>query len=121
MSDQAFMMSIDKLPLMNHHIVRIHISEVSRKHFISNHMPKTTEGLLLDKTDKILRILAAIATKGLKQRDQIALLNQAGLQPKDIAELLRTSSNTVRVELVAIRKKRGSKKGRTRGQETRGE
>lgn len=76
-------------------------------------MPKTTEELLLNKTEKILRILAVIATKGLKQREQIALLNRAGLQPKDIADLLGTSSNTVRVELVALRKA-GSGKKRTK-------
>jgi DNA-binding CsgD family transcriptional regulator len=58
--------------------------------------------------------LAVIATKGFKQRDQIAILNQAGLQPKTIADLLGTSGNTVRVELVALRKAK-SKKSRTRG------
>jgi len=73
-------------------------------------MPKTPEELLLDKTDKILRILAVSATKGLKQREQIALLSQARLQPKDIADLLGTSSNTVRVELVALRKARTGRK-----------
>jgi len=52
----------------------------------------------------------------MKQREQIVLLNRAGLQPKDIAELLNTSSNTVRVELVALRKshdKKSRKKSRT--------
>lgn len=75
----------------------------------SDYMPKTIEELVLDKTDKILRILAVIATKGLTQRDQIALLNRAGFQPKHIADLLGTSSNTVRVELVVLRR---SKKGK---------
>lgn len=45
-------------------------------------MAPTTEEQILDRTDKILRILAAIATKGLKQREQIALLDQAGLEPQ---------------------------------------
>ncbi len=67
-------------------------------------MSEETERLILDRVEKILRILAASATTGMKQRDQIVLLNQAGLKPKDIADLLGTSSNTVRVELVAIRK-----------------
>jgi DNA-binding NarL/FixJ family response regulator len=50
---------------------------------------------------------------GVKQREQIAILNQAGLSPKDIAALLGTSSNTVRVELVALRKAgRGGKGGK---------
>lgn len=64
----------------------------------------------MDKLDKILRVLAVLATKGMKQREQISLLNQAGMRPKDIAELLGTSSNTVRVELVALRKKASNKK-----------
>lgn len=75
-------------------------------------MAPTTEEQILDRTDKILRILAAIATKGLKQREQIALLDQAGLEPKDIANLLGTTGNTVRVELVKIRRKKGKRKDR---------
>jgi DNA-binding CsgD family transcriptional regulator len=78
-------------------------------------MPLTTDELILEKLDQILRILAAAATTGMKQREQIALLNRAGLQPKDIADLLGTSSNTVRVELVGLRKspgKKGHKKAR---------
>jgi DNA-directed RNA polymerase specialized sigma24 family protein len=82
-------------------------------------MPQTTEQLMLAKLDQILRILAVLATKGMKQREQIALLNQAGLQPKDIADLLGTSSNTVRVELVALRKAKGGKKGRRKVQTSR--
>ena len=69
-----------------------------------------SEHAVLDKLDKILRVLAVLATKGMKQREQISLLNQAGMRPKDIAELLGTSSNTVRVELVALRKKASNKK-----------
>ncbi len=82
-------------------------------------MPKSPDELILIKLDKIVRILAVIATKGLRRREQIALLNQASLQPKDIADLLGTSSNTVRVELVALRKKQGSKKGRAKTQEAK--
>jgi len=75
-------------------------------------MPRTTDELILKKIDQILRILAAAATAGMKQREQIALLSRAGLQPKDIAELLGTSSNTVRVELVALRKSNDKRKNR---------
>jgi DNA-directed RNA polymerase specialized sigma24 family protein len=53
---------------------------------------------------KILRLLLVLATKDMKQRDQIALLDRASFKPKEIAGLLGTSSNTVRVELVALRK-----------------
>lgn len=74
-------------------------------------MPLTNEEQVLAQLDQIRRILAVLATKGLKQRDQITILNQAGLSPKDIADLLGTSSNTVRVELVAIRKVNRKGKG----------
>jgi DNA-directed RNA polymerase specialized sigma24 family protein len=69
-----------------------------------------SDNAILNKLDKILRVLAISATKGMKQREQIALLNQAGLKPKEIADLLGTSSNTVRVELVALRKNSNKRK-----------
>ena len=72
-------------------------------------MPPSTEEQILGQLDQIRRILVVMATSGIKQRDQIAILNQAGLPPKDIADLLGTSSNTVRVELVALRKAKRSK------------
>ena len=67
-------------------------------------MPQSIEQQQLERLDQILRILAILATRGLKQRDQIAILDQAGLPPKHIADLLRTTSNTVRVELVTLRR-----------------
>ncbi len=78
-------------------------------------MPQSTEEKKLEKLDQILRILAVIATRGMKQRDQIAVLEQACLTPKSIAELLGTTSNTVRVELVALRKARRAGKIRRGG------
>ena len=77
-------------------------------------MAPTSEQQMLEKLDQILRVLAALATRGLKQREQIALLDQVGLQPKTIAELLGTSSNTIRVGLVSLRKGK-SKRGRASG------
>jgi DNA-directed RNA polymerase specialized sigma24 family protein len=74
-------------------------------------MPQTHDEQALEKLDQILRILVANATRGLKQREQIDLLDRAGFQPKAIAELLNTSSNTVRVELVTVRKGRNKKSG----------
>ena len=72
-------------------------------------MAMTVEEQTLEKLDHILRILAITAMRGLKQREQITLLSEAGFQPKAIAELLGTSSNTVRVELVALRKAKAKK------------
>lgn len=76
-------------------------------------MAQTKEDPIASKIDQILRILAVIATKGMNQRQQIAVLHQAGLQPREIADLLGTTGNTVRVELVALRKSKGKKSKRT--------
>ena len=80
-------------------------------------MPKATDVMILENTEKILRVLSVLATKGMKQRDQIALLNAAGLEPKNIAGLLGTSSNTVRVALVEIRRNRGKRKAKLKARD----
>ena len=74
-------------------------------------MPKATEDQALEKLDQILRILVAAVSRGLKQREQIAMLDRAGFSPKAIADLIGTSSNTVRVELVGLRKAGRAGKG----------
>ncbi len=68
---------------------------------------------ILAKLDRVLRLLALQATREMRQRDQIAILSRAGFAPKEIAEILGTSANTVRVELVTIRrnKRKGSREG----------
>jgi DNA-binding NarL/FixJ family response regulator len=64
----------------------------------------TNDERLLEALNRIARMLAVGLTNGLKQREQIGVLTRAGLKPKEIADILGTSSNTVRVELVALRK-----------------
>lgn len=81
-------------------------------------MDEINSKTLMHKLDQILRVLGAIATKDLKQRDQISLLSKVGLPPREIAELLGTSANTVRVELVALRKAPGRRQ-KGRGKEAR--
>jgi DNA-binding CsgD family transcriptional regulator len=54
-----------------------------------------------------------IAVKGLSQTEQIATLSRSGFSPKEIAEVLGTTANTVRVALVGIRKTGRLKKRRT--------
>jgi len=74
-------------------------------------MGKTIEEQTLEKLDQILRILVGAVSRGLNQRERFALLDGAGFSPKAIADLIGTSSNTVRVELVALRKTKKSGKG----------
>jgi DNA-binding CsgD family transcriptional regulator len=73
-------------------------------------MASARDELVEEKLDSILRLLAVAATKDMRQRDQIALLSRAGLPPRTIAEIVGTSSNTVRVELVAIRKSKAQRR-----------
>lgn len=74
-------------------------------------MLKTFEDLVLSKLDNLLRVLAVSVTKGMKRSEQIILLDRAGLPPKDIADLLGTTGNTVSVALSNLRKVR-EKKGK---------
>jgi len=62
------------------------------------------------KLDVLIRLSALGLVKGIKtQKEQIALLSDAGFQPKQIAGILGTTSNTVSVALSAIRKERAEK------------
>lgn len=65
-----------------------------------------------EKLDRILRLLGVIAVKGLTQSEQIATLSNLGFAPKEIAIVLGTTPNTVRVTLVGIR--RAAKYGKKR-------
>lgn len=67
-------------------------------------MPKSTEQLVLEKLDQLLRVLAISVTKGMKQNEQIVLLDRAAFPPKEIANLLGTTRNTVSVALTNLRK-----------------
>jgi hypothetical protein len=73
-------------------------------------MAKSHEELILGKLDQLVRLTTIGITRGLKQREQITLLNRAGLLPKDIADLLGTTGNTVNKELSTLRKAKVKKK-----------
>lgn len=67
-------------------------------------MAQNNDELVVEKLDRVLRLLAIIAVKGMSQTDQITLLDRAGFAPKEIAPVVGTTSNTVRVGLVSIRR-----------------
>jgi DNA-binding NarL/FixJ family response regulator len=71
-------------------------------------MTKSTDELILEKLDQLLKVISVAITKDLKQGEQIAILSRAGLSPKTIAELLGTTSNTVSVALSGLRKTKGT-------------
>ncbi len=72
-------------------------------------MPKSFEELVLAKLDNVLRVLTVSVTQGMKQTEQIALLDRLGFPPKEIAALLGTTSNTVNVALSTLLKGKGKK------------
>ncbi len=59
---------------------------------------------LHEKLDIIIRLHSLGLIQGRAQREQIAILSLAGMRPMDIAPLLNTTPNTVRVELATLRK-----------------
>lgn len=63
-----------------------------------------------DKLDTLIRLTAMGLFGEKTQREKIEMLSSAGLQPKDIADLLGTTPNTVNVALSGIRKKKRKKK-----------
>lgn len=63
-------------------------------------------GNLARKLDVLIRLKAMELCAEGTQREKIAILDMAGLQPKEIAEMLGTTSNTVSVALSNIRKDR---------------
>jgi DNA-binding CsgD family transcriptional regulator len=63
------------------------------------------------KFDKLIRLSALNVVKDLKtQKEQISVLSDANFKPKEIADILRTTSNTVSVTLTEIRKERAATK-----------
>lgn len=67
---------------------------------------------ILSELRKIGRLLTLLVTKDLGQKEKIELLSSAGLQPKEIAELIGTTANTVSVRLTEIRKQQGGPRAR---------
>jgi len=63
------------------------------------------------KLDILIRLFGLNLVMNIKvQKEQIALLSDAGFQPKEIADILGTTNNVVSVTLHSIRKERLSKK-----------
>jgi DNA-directed RNA polymerase specialized sigma24 family protein len=60
---------------------------------------------IVKRLDSLIRLVAAGVCANKSQRDSIEILNAAGLAPKQIAEFLGTSPNTVSVTLSAMKRK----------------
>lgn len=60
---------------------------------------------VLRRLDAIIKLLTLGSMKDKTQKEKIVLLDGAGFGPKQIADILATSSNSVSVALSNIRKK----------------
>jgi hypothetical protein len=69
-----------------------------------------TEANVLSRLDTLVRLVAAAICAGRPQKESVRILARAGLQPKDIADLLGTTPNTVSVALYEMRKAKKPKK-----------
>lgn len=61
---------------------------------------------------RLAHLVAVLGTDGKSQREQVRLLSAAGFPPKDIAKLIDTTPNTVRVALANLKKKPKNRKRR---------
>jgi DNA-binding NarL/FixJ family response regulator len=68
-------------------------------------MDKNFEKEILKKFDTVIKLLTISSLKGEKQLEKIKILSGEGLPPKEIADLLGTSPNTVSVALNKLKKK----------------
>ena len=66
------------------------------------------------KFDLVIKLLGLRMVEGKPQREQMRVLSLAGLQPKEIAEIIGTTPNAVRVSLSRMRSEEGSRHARKR-------
>jgi hypothetical protein len=61
---------------------------------------------IIDKLDKLTRVVALSSTRGLTMTERISILAKCGFRPIEIAGIVGTTSNVVNVRLSQLRKKR---------------
>jgi DNA-binding CsgD family transcriptional regulator len=66
---------------------------------------------IIRRLDSLIRLMAVSVCAEKTQRDSIEILAKAGLAPKDIAEFLGTTPNTVSVSLSAMKRQKATKRG----------
>jgi DNA-binding NarL/FixJ family response regulator len=62
------------------------------------------------KLDTLIRLVATAICADRPQKENIGILGKAGLSPREIAEFLDTTPNTVSVALSNMRKEKGAKR-----------
>lgn len=67
-------------------------------------MNETDSKEIIERLDKLIRIVALTGMKELTSTQKIALLSHAGFHPKEIADIIGTSQNVVNVRLSEMRR-----------------
>jgi len=60
--------------------------------------------------DTLIRLVATGICADRPQKEKIAILSSAGLSPKEIADIIGTTPNTVSVALSSMRREKGVKR-----------
>ena len=61
---------------------------------------------LIAEIKKLNKLLILLLTKDFTQNDKIVYLNESGYTPKEISELIGTTSNTVSVTINKLKKRK---------------
>lgn len=69
-------------------------------------MDEKMASVFAEKLDAIIKLMVFAMTEGKNQTEQIRLLSKAGFEPKEIAQAIGTTSNTVRVALFNLRRQK---------------
>lgn len=77
------------------------------------------EDEILTELQRITKLLVMVATKDQVQTEKIRILSTVGFAPKEIASLVDTTSNTVRVALSNMRAKAKKKTTKKRSKKTK--
>lgn len=76
-------------------------------------MVDIVDNLDLESTNQLLRVIIAILLRGgetpMPLKQQIEILNDAGMRPKDIATVLGKTATHINKELTGIRKQKGKR------------
>ena len=67
--------------------------------------------ILEKKLDVLIKLFAMEVVRGREFREQVRVLDQAGLQPKEIAQLLNKTPNNISVTLSYLKKNRPKEHG----------
>ena len=73
---------------------------------------------VIRRLDALIRLTAITMFKDKSQKEKIAILNLAGLTPKEIADFLDTTPNTVSVALSAMKRDKDKEKSSKRVKRT---